>query len=507
MISRAFKVSSIAAAALLAACGGGGDSVSPTPTPTPPVSVTPSTEAALDAVKGFLAKRDAQVATAIGANGAAVFSLSDGCSLADGRSKAYNVDEFNAEPLAVARGQAEVGSTRIAPVVVADRTETNPDLTTRREIDIKFVINYKDGSKNEVAENTIISGSSSGAKMADGSTCATPDSKTDWRFYGNRKVVETAVVATNERIERTALATGLPVSPAVVYSKYITLFVSDPAKVATYAIVTGPGLGFGTAAGKSGSLKLLSVRLLRNAPELTGKRNNFVDWLDTDGFRLCSNAAGNDTAPADTVNCAADGGTGTSWGSYNRPSGIDLDTRFASLNINAGAVYTIDVYGDDGWKTVNGQLGKTPIASYKSTLDNAPLSAAALAGTGPAADLFARVTSSTKTAAEIATAVRAKAAISTGQTWTAPGAMPDGRAVALRRNWSFESGQASPAPSNATWPASRKLDFGYPGALATSATVNIPAPVAALVNPTYAETALQYFNRNGNFITSIYSYQ
>ena len=464
----------------------------------------------LDAVKGFLAKRDAQVATAIGATGAAVFSLSDGCALADGRSKAYGVADFDAEPLAVARAQVDVGSTRTAPVVVAERSSTNADLTTRREIDIKYTINYKDGTKDEVAEITIISGSSSGAKLADGSTCATPDSKTDWRFYGNRKVVETSVTATNERTERTALATGLPLSPAVVYSKYITLFVSDPAKVATYAIVTGPGLGFGatgTFNGTPGSLKLLSVRLLRSAPELAGKPGNTVDWLDTDAFRSCNNAAGTASTPAATANCAVDGTRGNSFGGFNVTSGTSADVSFAGLNIKSGDVYTIDVYGDDGWKTINGQLGKTPIASYKSTLDNAPLSAAALAGTGPAADLFARLTSSTKTAAEIATAVRAKAAISVGQTWTAPGAMPDGRAVALRRNWSFESGQASPAPSNATWPASRKLDSGYPGALATSATVNIPAPVAALVNPTYAETALQYFNRNGNFITSIYSYQ
>ena len=83
--------------------------------------------------------------------------------------------------------------------------------------------------------------------------------------------------------------------------------------------------------------------------------------------------------------------------------------------------------------------------------------------------------------------------------------MPDGRAVALGRNWSFEQGQAN--ATGATSPASRKIDFGYPGSLATSATVNIPAPVAALVVPIYAETTLQYFNRNGNSITSIYSYQ
>ena len=503
MISRAFKVSSIAAAALLAACGGGGDSVSPTPTPTPPVSVAPSTEAALDAAKGFLAKLDVLRSSAP-TSSSAYLALNDGCYLADGRSKAYIAADFDADPLAVASRQFEVGSTHTAPQVVAERSITNGDGSTRREIDIKYVINYQDGTKLEVAGDTIVSGSSSGAKLADASTCATPDSKTEWRVYGNRKVVQTSVTAANERFERTALSTGLPLSPAVVYSKNILLGVSDPANVATYATITGPGLGI-TPVGTPGTLKLLSVRVLRSAPELAGKTGNYVDLIDTDSFRICNSAAGTGSVSADTANCAVGGAGGNAIGSFRSASGTAVDTSFAGLNIKAGDVYTINVYNDDGWKTVNGQAGKTPIANYTSTLAALPLSAATLAGTGPTADLFARITSSTKTPAEIASAIRNKAAISTGQTWTSPGAMPDGRAVALRRNWSFESGQAN--ATGATWPGSSKINISYPGSLATSTTVNIPAPVAALVNPTYAETTLHYANRNGNSIYSRYSYQ
>ena len=501
MISRAFKVSSIAAAALLAACGGG-DSVSPTPAP----SIAPSQEAALDATKGFLAKLDV-LRSGSPTSSSAYFALHDGCFLADGRSKAYIAADFDVDPLAVPSRQFAIGSTHTAPQVVAERSSTNADGSTRREIDIKYVVNYQDGTKVEVAGDTIVSGSSSGAKLADASTCATPDNKTDWRFYGNRRVVQTFVNATNERIERTALSTGLPLSPAVVYAKYIAFGLVDPAKVATYATITGPGLGLGATGnlnGTPGSFKLLSVRLLRSAPELAGKRGNFIDSLDTDSFRSCSNAAGTGLASADTANCAVDGAGGNAIG-FTSASGTGLDTGFAGLNVKAGDVYTFNVYGDDGWKTVNGQAGKTPIATYTSTLAALPLSAATLAGTGPTADLFARVTSSTKTAAEIASAIRTKAAISTGQTWTSPGAMPDGRAVALSRSGSFESGQAN--STGAIWPASSKFDSSYPGSLATSTTVNIPAPAAALVVPTSAETTLQYVNRNGNSINSRYSYQ
>ena len=121
--------------------------------------------------------------------------------------------------------------------VAADRTSANADGTSRREIDVTYAINYKDGTKQENATQTIISGSSSGAKLPDGTACTTPDSKTDWRFYGNRKIVATFVSASNQRLERTSLATGLDKSPRVVYSKFITLGVQDPAKVATYATI------------------------------------------------------------------------------------------------------------------------------------------------------------------------------------------------------------------------------------------------------------------------------
>ena len=238
--------------------------------------------------------------------------------------------------------------------------------------------------------------------------------------------------------------------------------------------------------------------------------------IDTDLFRFCL-VAGTHLATAAEANCAGDGAGGSNGiNSDNAPivavdftdaSGGFVDYIFAALykNIKAGDVYTIQVYGDDGWKTVNGQAGKTPLSTYTSTLAALPLSAAALAGTGPTADLFARVTSSTKTPADIATAIRTKAAISTGLTWTAPGPMPDGRAVALLRVGVYENGRAS--STGAAWPASTKTDFSYPASVATATTVNIPAPVAALVVPTLAGTNLVYVNRNGNKFTSTYRYQ
>ncbi len=476
-----------------------------------PDSCQAQPEPALDAAKGFLAKYDALLATAVPATGAAFMALSDGCYLADGRSKAYTVADFDADSLAISSRQFLVGSTRSNVKVLAERTSTNADGTSRREIDVKYDVAYKDGSKFEspqgtVPDETIISGSSAGAKLADGNACATPDSKSDWRFYGNRKLVRTVVTAINERLERTVLATGLPLSPALVHSKYLGLSVQDPAKVATYAVITGPGLGLGASAGMPGSLKLLSVRVLRDAPEMAGKPGNVVDWRDVDSWRQCQNAARNNAAPADTADCLTDGAPrDVGWGPRDNASATATDTAFAGLNIKAGDSYTIAVYNDDGWKTVNGQAGKIPIATYTNVLRALPFSAAALAGTGPDADLFARFKSNTKTAAEIATAIRAKAAISTDATWSAPGAMPDGRATQLNDFYAFEQGNAN--ANGTTFPRSRRILFGYPDPQATSATFTQPAPVSALVLPTFASFSLEYNNRNGNNLYSSYTWQ
>lgn len=456
---------------------------------------------ALAAAQATADAHSALLATAIPATGAAFLVDSDGCSLGDGRSKDYAVTDFDASPTSVASNQFRVGSVRSNYKVVADRSSTNPDGTGRREIDVTYDITYKDGSKAEGGDmNTLISGSSSGSTMADGSVCTTPENKADFRFFGNRKKVSTFVTATNDRFQRTVLATGLANATPVVYSKYISLGVQDPAKVATYATITGPGL----VSASVGTLKLLAPRLLRTDATLAGKRGNYVDSLDTDSFQICRSATGA-TVTADLADCAVGGAQSSSWGSFNFADATALDTSFALLGIKAGDVYTVNVYNDDGWKTINGQAGKMPIATYTSTLKNLPLSAAALAGTGTSTDLFARLVTSTKTPAELTTAIRAKTALPLAMSWTLPGTMPDGRALALNYVGTYEEGQAN--ATGAQWPASKKFIGNYPGATATSLSFNFPAPVVALVVPTYAEVIFSYTNQNGNRVRSVSTMQ
>ncbi len=499
------SVLSFLCAATLLACGGGG-SGSPAPAPAP--ASTAATGPALDLAKVFFAAYDASLTASIPASGATALAMTDGCSLSNGSSKALIVADYDADTLRVASRQYEIGSTRTGFMVNADRASTNADGSTRREIDVQYVINYTDGTKDEVATQTLISGSSSGATMADGSACATPDNKADLRFYGNRKIVNTFVNATNERLDRTVLATGAAQSPAVVYNRFISLVVRDPAKVATYATITGPGIKVN---GVDAALKLISPRLLRDAPELANKLGHVVDWKDADAFSVCRSApVGTATvgnyAAAETADCVAQGASGTGLGSFNQTDPSVQDTNFIALGILEGGLYTVKVYAGDGWKTVNGQAGVTPLATYTTKLQHLPMSTVALAGTlALPANKFPLITSSSMTATQVATAILAKTAFSVDLTWSLPGAMPDGRATGLALLSAFETGKAN--NTNAAYPTSRQFSPSYPASKAVAATLNVPAAPAVMVTPTYGEAKLEYSNRNGNFINSLSTWQ
>jgi hypothetical protein len=512
MKSHALKYSAIASAALLAACGGGssGDPAAPEPGVPPVVSVTPTTEPALEAATAFLAKNDALRATSIPATSAANFALLDGCFLTNGFGKSFIATEFDTDPFAVSSRQFDVGATRSNIKVLADRTIANADGSSRREIDVKWDTTFKDGTKftalaDTIPTETIISGSSAGSKLADGSACATSESKSDWRFYGNRKVINANVQAYNQRYDRTVLTTGLPSTPAIVYNKYIRFNVQDPANVAKYVTIAGPGIVAGTPAAPI-TLKMVSVRLLRDAPEFAGKNGNFVDWRDIDQWQFCRNATGG-LASAETADCVTHGATTNNWGFSNFTAPATLDASFDTLGVVAGGEYTVKVYNDDGWKTVNGQASTTPIATYTVKLANLPFSAVALAGSaGVATDLFPKVTTNSMTPAQISTAMLAKAAFSMNLSWTAPGAMPDGKTLGWGGLFSFKQGRVN-ATQTAFNPASRQFDPTYPVANVTSASLPIPAAVAKLGLPTYMQYWLATNNRNGNNVESLYAFQ
>ena len=493
-------ISAVCLAVLTACGGGGGGTTQPTPAPGP-IS-TASTGVALTLAKAFLGSYDTSLATAIPATGATALALNDGCSLNNGASKALAVSDYDADTLRVASRQFEVGSVRSAISVTADRTITNANNTVRREIDVQYAIDYLDGTKDEKATQTLITGSSAGSTLADGSACAASQDSADLRFFGNRKIANTFVNASNEKLDRSFLATGLALTPPLAYNRFITLGVRDPAKIATYATISGPGLT--SAPGVPATFKMISPRLLRDDALFAGKNGNFVDWRDTDTFRVCRTSTGT-FAAADVADCVTNGATGASWGNFVATDPAVQDAAFNALGVTAGGVYTVKLYAGIGWKTVNGQATETPIASYTSTLENLPMSTVALASTAAVPGKFPELLTSSVTTANVAANVTAKAAFSTNLTWAAPGVLPDARKTGLSALYSFEQGRAS--TGTAFNPASRQTTLSFPASTALLATFNVPAPVTALVTPLYFEAGLEYSNRNGNFIRNLRTFQ
>lgn len=484
----------------LAACGGGSSTNDASVTMQPPV---PAQAAAM----AFLTSHSARFATAIPATGSAYLADTDGCSLHNGGSKAYWVADFDADPQSVASKQWAVGATRSDVQVLAERTSTNADGTARREIDITYAIHYADGSIEENSKQTLISGSSSGSTMADGTVCTTPANSADFRFFGNRKLVNTSVTATNSRTQRTDLATGLPVSPQVVYSRFINLVVQDPAGVATYATISGPGIVSSITPLTPMSVKLVSARLLRDDPMFAGKSGNNVDLKNTDSFGICR-AANGAYAAAETADCTVDGATSSVLGAFNFPASSAAvgDAAFAAAQYVAGGAYTIRVYNDDGWKTVNGQAGKTPIATYTSNLNHLPFSMVQMAGASEVTGLFPRITTSSMALAQMAAAINSKSAFTTNLAWSLPGTMPDARVAGLVEFSAGVVGKKNAGQAD-SFPAGGRFYSIFPAAGATAARLDFAAPGVNVGLPTYGGMGLTYSNRNGNVVHSIYSFQ
>lgn len=473
-------------------CGG---SSSTTPVTTPaPVVVTPLTS--LELTTALLKQVDASMATAVPATGSADMTFTDGCYLNDGWTKASAIASFDSNLVqAVESRKFQIGSTRTNVQVLAERNTSNADGSSRRELDIQYQLNYADGTAAKVVTDTLISGSSAGSSMAGGVACATPDTASSLRFLGNRAVVSAGLRAVNQRNERYSLAGGAPLASAVDYDKVVQLRISDPGKVATYAVVTGPGL-------PGSGVKMLSPRILRDDALMAGKRGNFVDWLDDDNFSFCRSAVS--SLAANTADCATSGAAGTNFGASNLTAAA-ADASFDALGFVAGASYTVALYNDTGWKTVNGQATQTPIATYTRTLKSLPYSAVALAGTGISADLFPRFTSSL-TKVDLATNLRNKAASTMTLTGTALGVMPDAGNFGWGNVNAFMSGRAGAGTAN--WPGSRQNATTYPtGNLTTLSNYTLPAPSSQMVTTTYGELKVTLLNRNGAAISSAITFE
>jgi hypothetical protein len=486
--------------ALLAACGGDSDSPSPpTPVPAPapvpaPVPAPPST---LSQVTTFLASVDALWATAVPAP-ATRLSVTDDCFLDDGRTKAFNLTDLTARQQEVAAQDAyRIGERRGNIQVLAERNTTNSDGSTRREVDVQFDITYADGSAERSVRSTVISGSSFGTPR-----CAAPQNSSALRTLGNQQLIRIEARARNLREENYSLA-GVPLVPLVTYRNDVQMFVRDPMGNSTYIIVSGPGPA--GAGGQPFSLKLISPRLLRSAPELAGRNGNYLNWDDNETFRFCR-VVGPTVPVASVADCVGQGATGNNWGWNTSTPNAAADAGFAGQGWTAGGNYTFAVYNDDGWKTVNGHAGRTPIATYTTTLKRLPYTFVEMAGSGPATDNFPRFTAPTPPS--MASNLVSAAPTPMNVTWSGlPTFANTGGGFRLFSIYEYFEGPKSTNPMGAFYPAYRSNIESYPGSTAVAVTGLVVGPTLAdMTAKSYAEFGLVYLDRNDSLIFSIISF-
>ena len=423
---------------------------------------------------------EALTATAIPATGAQRLALADGCWRNNGRSKAEFIAQYDAEIVEVLQRDAALVGRRIESIQpLALRETLLPDGTTRREVDVQWDVVYRDGTRVVGERNTLVSGNSAGIPG-----CATPQAGSAMRLLGNQRPVRVEVRANNLREARYALATGAALSPTVRERREVEFYISDPSGRFTYAIVQGPGPG-NTIGGVTYpfSMKMLAPRVLRDAPELRGKAGNFTNWADDDSFRNCFFT--NDTPPiAQFVDCVANGASSNSWGwgPVSNPN-ASSDAGFEAQGWVAGGVYRIDLYTDDGWKTVNGQAGRTPAATVYAELSRLPYRFTDMVGR------YAVPTLSNSSTAQTAASIASANPVPVALQWNAP-TWP-GVPMQLGQAWQYHQGPQTDAGSNAT-PALRSMVRVYPGSTATSASLPVSPLLPNQARKTYTEFTLFY---------------
>jgi hypothetical protein len=390
-----------------------------------------------------------------------------------------------------------VGYTDTNFAIQSQTDTTNTDGSTRSIVRVTSDRTYTDGTSQRGRTTALIYGSSAGA-------CATPTNANGLRFWGNQRIAQFDMQARNARQTNLVLATGaVNATTPEQTRREIRFNVRDPANIATYAIITGPG-----PAGPSGqpfSFKMLSPRVARDAPEMAGKAGN-ANYLDTDSFRYCnSGVAGVPTA--DIANCTTSGVNGDNWGwtmttlLLDGPAQASADASFLAQGWSAATnAYTVNFYNDDGWKTVNGQVGKTPIATYTTTLPRLPYTFAEMYAVNLGyADFNADpAVYATGDAAALDAVTKLKGP---GGPLPLVGLLcrtPAGGAkMVISDMYGFNQG---PNQTTGAFPRTRQNNTVVLSSSTTSATVTLPGLASTMTSVTFGEVGLSCTDRRGGNI-------
>lgn len=464
-----------ATALALAACGGSDDDApAPAPAPTPaPAPAAPT----LDKVKALFAKEAGLWASSV-PSGEQAFSIVDSCYLTNGANKAMRIAALDP-----AANGYRVGVKFENIEILAERDVTNADGSLRHEVDVRYDEAYTDGTRDTALRAWLISGSSAGT-----AECTQPTTSDELRHLGNRRLVGFNMNPRNVFVRNHKLDGTGPSTPEETLRREVRVNISDPGGRATYAIVSGPGF-------PSGKWKMLSPRTIREAPEMQGKTGN-QNLGDNDNFRIC-NAPADARYTSENADCVGRGVGGDSAAySVNSPLDAkkieDADNSFNAWGFSATATYTVAVYADDGWKTPNGQAGKTPIATYTTTVGALPYTFAQMVAHP---DMAPSVDTSSMDLSQMAAAARASGG-TVDLTLKQPKAMAGEAPMTTSFAYFYEHGPKTGATG--AWPRVRALNTAYPAAGKVS--VRIPGKPEAASEVTYGELWLNGTDRNGRVV-------
>lgn len=331
----------------------------------------------------------------------------------------------------------DIGRVTEKITVTATRLRANPNGSTRREIDIEFDVRHADGSVTPAVKDTLITGSSAGSHR-----CPSDQNEAALRFYGNQRLAGVSTGWRTARASGYSIQTGFALTPATAWRRDMQFQVVDTACNAKYAIVSGPAIG---------SRKLLCPSLLRDAAELAGKRGNYLNLAIDHPFLQCRSASGG-IAQADVANCTADGASGYDHGLSTATPNAIADANFAALGWVEQGVYSFQLYDDDGWKTVNGHAGRTPIATYHTLLPYVDGMSFVTA-----AAVIPELKPTTLTGPQLAANINSATPSPVDFSWSAFGTPPPGQNYRLLHGWNVHQGPKAGNPAGAAWPAYRSI--------------------------------------------------
>ena len=446
-----------------------------------------SNQSPADRAKGelalLLAAYDSKWASAVPDTAEKLFQHTDGCYLEGGRDKALSKtlweedkSEFNAQ------NTYRVGATRTNLRIDTIQALTSATGKAYRVAKIRYDITFNDGTTAFDTEHTMIFGDSSNKCSEHGLAAANAQDLPTWRFLGDGATgekIQTVVEAHNRVTRNYNIVDGIERTANKTVQNRLDFFVSDPRNLGfTYAIIKGPSLP------NSGVKFVFAAVYNSTSNELSGKSGNYLNNTSRfDTARICS--ASSTSWNADTADCA-----GRGLGSY---FWTQSDIGIAALPANA--TYTYDIYNDDGWKTVNGQAGKTPVLTYSRVLKQKPLTTAYLEASYP-------TLTPTLTTQEYLALAKASGGTFSG-TLTAATTPAGEKQFVNSRVWVYSQG-AKDAVN--LWPVYRQIQRSYLKKADTTFSLpflGLPTGANRLV---YTEGAISSTDRNGRVVETVYQF-